>query len=138
MASGSHTIATTPTPAGNECDAARSDCGLGVEPQTRNATEMPSTSSAAARARSRMPMAFCAGSTSARSSSRRAGTWVCSDRTASVLCLAYSGVRALTTTDTVRPSRIARTPRLPATLTASSNSSPVAKSAAARLSATTR
>ena len=77
-------------------------------------------------------------STTARSSRSRSDRWVASGRTAYTRRFANSGVRAETTTETVRPSRIARTPSDPATLTASSNSASLAKSWVARLSATTR
>ena len=73
-ASGSQTIATTSTSSGKLPDAARSSAGVGTEPQIRNATEMPTTSSArdpgdVADAERRRRRA----STTARSSSRRDG-----------------------------------------------------------------
>src|SRR5690554_7442761 len=90
--SGSQTIATTSTPTENWVDADRSWPGVGRDPQTRKATEIPVTCSAVTLATSVMDNADSDCTTTARSSSSLVLVRVLSCLTASVLRLANSGV----------------------------------------------
>ena len=121
--SGLHITATTSTPAGKRLAAVRQWVRVVADQDTRKATEMPATASAAALASSLTGGAAAERSTPLRSSSSRLRVRVLSGRRAGIRRRLETGGTPLATTETVRASRIALTPRLPATLTAISNSS---------------